>query len=27
MLNGFDDIDYLINIKEQISIFAKNTPL
>ena len=27
MLNGFDDIDYLINIKEQISIFAKKTPL
>ena len=27
MLNGFDDIDYLINIKEQISTFAKNTPL
>lgn len=27
MLNGFDDIDYLMNIKEQISDFAKNTPL
>ena len=27
MLNGFDDIDYLINIKEQIGEFAKNTPL
>ena len=27
MLNGFDDIDYLINIKEQINTFAKNTPL
>ena len=27
MLNGFDDIDYLMNIKEQIEEFAKNTPL
>jgi len=27
MLNGFDDIDYLMNIKEQIGKFAKNTPL
>ena len=27
MLNGYDDIDYLINIKEKISNFAKNTPL
>ena len=27
MLNGFDDIDYLMNIKEQIGEFAKNTPL
>lgn len=27
MLNGFDDIDYLMNIKEQISDFGKNTPL
>tara|TARA_B100000768_G_C11120427_1_gene307231 strand:+ start:127 stop:723 length:597 start_codon:yes stop_codon:yes gene_type:complete len=27
MLNGFDDIDYLINIKERIITFAKNTPL
>jgi 3-isopropylmalate/(R)-2-methylmalate dehydratase small subunit len=27
MLNGFDDIDYLINIKDEISDFAKNTPL
>jgi len=27
MLNGFDDIDYLMNIKEQIREFAKNTPL
>jgi len=27
MLNGFDDIDYLLNIKGQISEFAKDTPL
>ena len=27
MLNGFDDIDYLMNITEQIGEFAKNTPL
>ena len=27
MLNGFDDIDYLMNIKDQIEEFAKNTPL
>lgn len=27
MLNGFDDIDYLLNIKEDIKVFAKNTPL
>ena len=27
MLNGFDDIDYLMNIKEEIGEFAKNTPL
>ncbi len=27
MLNGFDDIDYLMNIKTQISKFAENTPL
>ncbi len=27
MLNGFDDIDYLLNIKEEIKEFAKNTPL
>lgn len=27
MLNGFDDIDYLMNIKQQIGEFAKNTPL
>ena len=27
MLNGFDDIDYLMNIKDQIGEFAKNTPL
>ena len=27
MLNGFDDIDYLINIKESIIKFEKNNPL
>ena len=27
MLNGYDDIDYLINMKETITEFAKNTPL
>lgn len=27
MLNGFDDIDYLLNIKEGIQTFAENTPL
>lgn len=27
MLNGFDDIDYLQNIKEDIKTFAENTPL
>mgnify|MGYP005722182743 FL=1 len=27
MLNGFDDIDYLINIKETIMKFEKNNPL
>jgi len=27
MTNGFDDIDYLLNIKEEITSFAKNTPL
>ncbi|MBU2997501.1 3-isopropylmalate dehydratase small subunit [Cellulophaga baltica] len=27
MLNGFDDIDYLVNVKDQIVEFAKNTPL
>jgi 3-isopropylmalate/(R)-2-methylmalate dehydratase small subunit len=27
MLHGFDDIDYLQNIKEDIRIFAENTPL
>jgi len=27
MLNGFDDIDYLINLKEEIKEFSKNTPL
>jgi 3-isopropylmalate/(R)-2-methylmalate dehydratase small subunit len=27
MLNGYDDIDYLKNIKEDIQKFAQNTPL
>lgn len=27
MLNGFDDIDYLQNIKSEIVTFAENTPL
>ena len=27
MLNGFDDIDYLINMKTRIEKFAENTPL
>ncbi len=27
MSNGFDDIDYLLNIKENIKTFAANTPL
>ena len=27
MLNGYDDIDYLINIKNSIKEFAKKTPL
>ncbi len=27
MLNGYDDIDYLLNIKEEIEAFAQNTPL
>lgn len=27
MLNGFDDIDYLLNIKKDIETFAANTPL
>ncbi|MGB5818053.1 MAG: 3-isopropylmalate dehydratase small subunit [Saonia sp.] len=27
MLNGFDDIDYLLNIKENIKAFAADTPL
>ncbi|MEP2059007.1 MAG: 3-isopropylmalate dehydratase small subunit [Maribacter litoralis] len=27
MLNGFDDIDYLLNIKKDIERFAENTPL
>ena len=27
MLNGFDDIDYLLNLKEDIKIFAQEMPL
>ncbi|UWX56209.1 3-isopropylmalate dehydratase small subunit [Maribacter litopenaei] len=27
MMNGFDDIDYLLNIKKDIRTFAANTPL
>ena len=27
MTNGFDDIDYLLNIKEDIKTFSKDTPL
>ncbi len=27
MTNGFDDIDYLLNIKEEVSAFSKMTPL
>ncbi|MDM9631636.1 3-isopropylmalate dehydratase small subunit [Robiginitalea aurantiaca] len=27
MLNGFDDIDYLLNMKEEISSFAAQSPL
>ncbi|MDB9730233.1 3-isopropylmalate dehydratase small subunit, partial [Flavobacteriaceae bacterium] len=27
MLNGFDDIDYLRSMEEEISSFADNTPL
>lgn len=27
MLNGFDDIDYLLNIKKNIEVFAENIPL
>lgn len=27
MLNGFDDIDFLLNIKNNIEAFAENTPL
>lgn len=27
MVNGFDDIDYLLNIKEDIRTFSKKTPL
>jgi len=27
MTNGFDDIDYLLNIKGEITSFSKNTPL
>ena len=27
MLNGYDDIDYLLKIKEEIKTFSKYTPL
>lgn len=27
LLNGFDDIDYLLNIKEDIEAFSKKSPL
>ena len=27
MLNGFDDIDYLLNIKDSIINFSKNSPI
>ena len=27
MINGFDDIDYLLNIKENIKTFSEGTPL
>lgn len=27
LLNGFDDIDYLLNIRSEIETFAKDTPL
>jgi 3-isopropylmalate/(R)-2-methylmalate dehydratase small subunit len=27
MLNGFDDIDYLLSMKEEIGSFASQTPL
>jgi 3-isopropylmalate/(R)-2-methylmalate dehydratase small subunit len=27
MLNGFDDIDYLVNMGDRITTFAENTPL
>ena len=27
MLNGYDDIDYLVNIKDTIKKFSKTTPL
>lgn len=27
LLNGFDDIDYLLNIKKEVQEFAQNTPL
>ena len=27
MLNGYDDIDYLMNMKDSIQEFAKKTPL
>jgi 3-isopropylmalate/(R)-2-methylmalate dehydratase small subunit len=26
MLNGFDDIDYLKNIEEEITVFAEKRP-
>lgn len=26
MLNGFDDIDYLLNLREEIKVFAENRP-
>jgi len=27
MQNGYDDIDYLLNLKDSIQDFAQNTPL
>ena len=27
LLNGYDDIDYLLNIKDSIQKFSKTTPL